>query len=181
MTDFETAAHTIHSSGIVAYPTESVYGIGCDPTNQTAVEKLCRIKQRDINKGFILIGSCFEQLSVFCAPIPDAYWEKIDATWPGPYTWLFPCSQQCPPWLHGAYDTIAVRVTAYPLAAKLCDACNSALVSTSANISDSSPAQTSLQVKEIFAEKLDYIIVGEVGHQTPTPIRDTISDELIRP
>lgn len=177
-----TACRVIGDGGIVAYPTEAVFGLGCHPNNRQAVSRLSAIKQRSSGKAYILIASNFSQLTSYCAEVSAAQWARVSADWPGPHTWVLPTASTCPNWLSYSQSGIAVRVTAHPIASALCELCGHALVSTSANISAQPPARTWQTVQEIFGNAVDFIIRGEVGDSTaaPTPIRDAITGEKIR-
>lgn len=175
------AARAIQHGGIVAYPTEAVYGLGCDPLNPHAVVRLLDLKQREMRKGLILIASDFRQLLPYVADISSAMRRKILATWPGPYTWILPASVECPVWIRGMHDSIAVRVTRHPIAASLCQNAGMAIVSTSANISDHKPARNALDIRRIFDQQLDYILHGATGGlNKPTEIRDARTNRVIR-
>ena len=175
------AVHVLHQGGVIAYPTEAVYGLGCDPANHQAVQKLLDLKQRDRDKGLILIAAEFEQLLPFLAEIDDSLKEQALATWPGPVTWLWPAKPVVSNLVRGKHDTIAVRVTAHPLAADLCHVFGSALVSTSANKSGQLPAKSATEVRAIFGSNVDYVIDGEVGALAkPTQIRDVVTGEVMR-
>ena len=176
------ARAVIKQGGIVAYPTEAVYGLGCDPMNEQAVERLSEIKKRPRHKNYILIADDFSQLRPFCAAIDASRWQCIKRDWPGPYTWIFPITKLCPHWLCHNEVGIAVRVTAHPLAAELSKLCGHALVSTSANISGKAPAKTWQVVAATFKDTIDYIVRGEISDRAgnPTIIRDAISGQRLR-
>ena len=175
------AARHFHHGGLIAYPTEAVYGLGCDPLNRAAVQQLLRLKQRPMEKGLILIAAELEQLLPFVTLPSPAIMEAVQKTWPGPATWLLPAAPDTPPWLTGQHESLAVRVTAHPLAASLCRACNSPLVSTSANLTGRKPSRTPLGVRRQFGDKINFLLSGPVGDlKQPTPIRDAISNRLIR-
>lgn len=174
------AVRILQQGGVIAYPTEAVYGLGCDPDNDQAVEKLLAIKQRSRDKGLILIAADFQQLRPYLAEINNSLKAKILATWPGPVTWLWPASPAVSSLLRGKHDTIAVRVTAHPLAAALCREFAGPLVSTSANLSGKPPTRTAEEVRNQLGE-LDYVLEGEVGGRTkPSEIRDALSGEVLR-
>ncbi len=176
------AARTIHGGGVIAYPTEAVFGLGCDPLNPDAVQNLLTLKQRPMNKGLILIAADIAQLSPFIAPLAPEAKTQLAHTWPGPHTWLLPARANTPRWIRGQHDTIAVRVTAHPVAAALCRAAGHALVSTSANPAGKTPAIDTLRVRRYFPNALDDILHGALGTETgPTPIRDLATKKLIRP
>jgi len=175
------AARCIRSSGILAYPTEAVYGLGCDPWDRAAVQRLLTIKQRSEHKGLILIAADFTQLEPFVESLDNPRMQAVLATWPGPNTWLLPARTGTPGWLRGRYATLAVRVTAHPVAAALCTAAGSALVSTSANISDRSPARTPLQVRLALGPHVDLVLAGRCGTRaSPSTIRDGRTGAVIR-
>jgi len=176
------AASALRAGGIVAYPTEAVYGLGCDPRDTRALNRLLEIKQRDPHKGFIMIGASFDQLEPYLAALDDNTRAHVLPTWPGPVTWLLPARDDVSPLLRGAHHTLAVRVTAHPLAAALCRAFGGALVSTSANRSNASPARTAEQVRAQLGADLDYLLEGAVGNAAnPTEIRDAATGALLRP
>ncbi len=157
------ASRAIRSGGVIAYPTEAVYGLGCDPWNEDAVFSLLELKQRSVEKGLILIAANLEQLTPFVGEFDSQIKKRILPTWPGPVTWLVPYLSSCPYFLHGKHNTIAVRVTDHPLVVALCKHLGSALVSTSANIQGREAARTSLRVRKIFGGRLDYILSGRTG------------------
>ncbi len=175
------AARCIHDGGLIAYPTEAVYGLGCDPLNGEAVQHLLAIKQRPAEKGLILIAADFGQLRPFVRPLPRAQMESVLKSWPGPHTWLLPAAAGLPWWLTGSHETIAVRVTAHPIAAALCRAARSPLVSTSANRSGQPPLRTSLAVRATFGGEIGCLVHGTVGNlRRPTPIRDARTGKQLR-
>lgn len=175
------ACRALNAGGVIAYPTEAVWGLGCEPLNEYACLKLMLLKQRDISKGVILIASDFEQLLPYLAHVPPKKLEAARATWPGPATWIVPASTRVPSWLTGGRDTLAVRVTAHPVASALCRAYGGALVSTSANVSGRPPARSALQVRARLGHGLAYVLAGELGgRKSPTPIRDLITGKLLR-
>lgn len=176
------AARVIAAGGVVAYPTEAVYGLGCDPWNEAAVARLLRIKRRDPAKGLILIAADPAQLAPFVLPLPPERMAEILGTWPGPNTWLLPVHPRTPDWLSGRFDTLAVRVTAHPLAAGLCRACGGAIVSTSANVADRPPARTARRVRLAFREDgPDLIVAGACGGaDRPSTIREGRTGRVLR-
>ena len=176
------AASILRSGGIVAYPTEAVYGLGCDPLNKQTVQRVLEIKQRDPHKGLILIAASFEQLAPYLAELDDNTRARILPTWPGPATWVLPARDDISPLLRGAHHTLAVRVTAHPLAAALCRAFGGAVVSTSANRSGAPAARTAQQVRAELGANLEYVLEGAVGAlANPTEIRDGATGALLRP
>ncbi len=175
------AARILRAGGVVAYPTEGVYGLGCDPQDAAAVLRVLAIKDRPVDKGLILIACDRAQLDGYVCP--DAEMEqRIAPTWPGPVTWLLPAGPLARPWLTGGSRLLAVRVSAHPVAAGLCRAFGAPLVSTSANLSGRPPAKSARLVrKSLYARGLDYLVPGAVGSQSgPTEIRHGISGAVLR-
>ena len=179
--ELQRAAQVVRSGGVIAYPTEAVYGLGCDPRNVQAVERVIAIKGRSAAKGLILIAADPRQLEPFIQPLPAERREEILASWPGPVTWVLPARADIPEQLTGGRPTLAVRVTAHPLAAALCLACDTPLVSTSANFSGELPATTAPEVGQRLGGRLDYVVPGECGPQKrPSTIRDGLTGEVLR-
>lgn len=177
------AAAVLHDGGVIAYPTEAVWGLGCDPFNAAAVQRLLALKQRPAAKGMIVIAASLEQV------LPQLCWESLPAprqqavlaSWPGPATWLLPCKPDVPDWLRGAHDTLAVRITAHPVAAALCLAFGGALVSTSANRTGEPPARRLTDLSAELLAELDGHVAGDTGGlANPTAIRDARSGEIVR-
>ena len=176
------ARTVIHGGGVLAYPTEAVFGLGCDPLNPAAVRRVLALKGRAPAKGLILIAADFSQLAPFLQPIGRALQARVGATWPGPVTWLLPARPWVPGLLRGAHDCLAVRVTAHPAARALCLAAGGALVSTSANPAGRAPARTALAVRRWFGAEVDYVLAGRCGGRArPTEIRDGRSGRVVRP
>mgnify|MGYP001824793502 FL=1 len=174
------AAAVLHAGGIVAYPTEAVYGLGCDPLNRAAVQRLLALKGRPAEKGLILIADDLLRLAPFLGPLTPKMRERVDPSWPGPVTWLLPARPETPHWLRGNHASLAVRVTAHPMAAALCAAFGGPLVSTSANPSGRPPARSPLQVR-LRCPGVDLVVHGPTGDLIkPTPIRDALSGDTIR-
>jgi L-threonylcarbamoyladenylate synthase len=175
------AAHWVHTGGVIAYPTEAVFGLGCDPANRGAVTRLLTLKDRPEAKGLILIASHWEQLEPWLDSFPLRWRQKLEASWPGPVTWLIPARRDCPRWLRGQHDTLAVRVTAHALVRRLCDSLDSALVSTSANRSGCRPARSVLEVRLQFGRRIDFVLPGRLGKLgRPSQIRDLATGRVIR-
>lgn len=175
------AARIIKAGGVIAYPTEAVFGLGCDPGNADAVFRLLDLKHRSQDKGLILIASEWQQLAGWLQTVPAELQRRLEKSWPGPVTWLIPAADRCPRWLTGKHQTLAVRVTAHPLVRRLCARTSSALVSTSANRAGKMPARSVLQVKLQFGNELDLVLPGQTGGLSrPTEIRDLESGRLIR-
>lgn len=176
------AAEAIRTGGVVAYPTEAVYGLGCDPTAERAVAKILEMKSRSVDQGLLLIAASVDQLRPFIGPLSDEATARVLATWPGPTTWVVPASDATPAWITGAHAGVAVRVTAHPVAAALCEAAGTAIVSTSANLHGCAPAKTAEGTVAVFGESLDAVVLGECGGLVrPTEIRDAVTGNIVRP
>lgn len=182
-TNLEDAVSALRAGGVIAYPTEAVYGLGCDPYNAHAFAHLFELKQRPPTQGVLLIGASFEQVAPFIdlAAVHTQALARAQATWPGPHTWVFPRGADVPAWIAGAHAGIALRVTAHAPAADLCRAFGGALVSTSANRHGEPPARDAGEVRAAFGTSLDAILNGITGGlERATPIRDAISGEFLR-
>ncbi len=178
---FDAALTVLRRGGIVAYPTEAVYGLGCDPANAAAVARLLELKQRPASKGLILIAADDAALRPWLAPIDADTEARIGPTWPGPTTWLLPAAEDCPAILRGDHETLAVRVTAHPVAAALCRAWGGALVSTSANPGGGEPVRDADAARQLFGAGIDAVVEGAVGgRDRPTPIRDARTGRTLR-
>jgi L-threonylcarbamoyladenylate synthase len=181
--DLAAAVAALRAGGVIAYPTEAVYGLGCDPRNEHACTRLFELKQRPPDQGVLLIAAGFEQVAPYVdlAATPAAALARAKATWPGPHTWIFPRSAEAPAWIAGRHAGIALRVTAHESAAALCRAFGGALVSTSANRHGEAPSRTAAAVHAAFGDRLAAILNGPLGGlERPTPIRDAISGEAVR-
>jgi len=175
------AIRRLGEGGVIAYPTETVFGLGCDPFNLMAVLRLLDLKQRNIEQGLILIASDFAQLEPLLMPLSATVRNRILKTWPGPVTWTLPCRPKTPAWLRGSHRSLAVRLTSHPLARCLCGSWNGPLVSTSANRHGKPPATNALGVRLAFDAELDYILHGKVtGTGKPSEIRDGITGRVLR-
>ena len=175
------AAQCLRDGGLVAYPTEAVYGLGCDPANEAAARQLLALKGRPVEAGLILIADDFARFEPFIDPQESMLTEQVMATWPGPVTWLFPRSETAPGWLTGEYQTIAIRVTDHPVCRALCAAFEGAIVSTSANPRQGAPAISAEQVEAYFGSALCGTVGGELGKQSrPSEIRDLVTGQVLR-
>lgn len=177
------AVATLRGGGVLAYPTEAVWGLGCDPMQASAVTRLLALKQRPVEKGLILIGASLAQFDGLLAwdDLPPPRVEAVQATWPGPHTWIVPATPAVPKWITGAHRGVAVRVSAHPLVAALCDAFAGPLVSTSANPAGLPPPRMLAQFEPRLLTAIDGLLDGAVGAlEQPTPIRDAATGEVLR-
>lgn len=176
------AVHVLEAGGIVAYPTEGVYGLGCDPFDNGAVDRLLRLKGRAAGKGLILLAARWDDLLPLIGTLTREQRQRLMAPHRDPLTWLVPAAATVPRWIRGDHPTLAVRVTAHPTAAALCSAWDGPLVSTSANPAGRLPARTPLRVQQYFGGQVDWLLAGPLGAaQGPSEIRDLRTGRIIRP
>ena len=178
-----TALETFQEGGVLAYQTESVFGLGCDPDNDEAIEKLLSIKSRSTDKGLILLAGNYSQLLPYIddSKIPQDKRYAVLSRWPDGITQLVAKNANISALLTGRFDTIAVRVTSQPDVVALCLATNKPIVSTSANLSGQPPAKTWQDIPSDLADKIDFIIKGKtLGFEQPSTIIDALSGDIIR-
>lgn len=177
------AIEAFQQGQIIAYPTEAVFGLGCDPDNEDALNKLLSIKQRDPKKGLILLASNYSQLLPY---VDDLKLEQelrltVLSRWPGAITQVMPAVSGISKLLTGEFDTIAVRVTDQPDVVALCNAVNRPIVSTSANLSGDEPARSWQEIMDKLGDKVDYIIKGNtLGYTSPSRIINALTGEVYR-
>jgi len=177
----ERAAQVLRAGGVIAYPTEAVYGLGCDPHNEAAVQRILELKGRPREQGVILIAADFEQIESYI-DIDTATGERLRASWPGPVTWVVGARPAVPGWIRGRHAGVAVRVTDHGPTVALCRAFGGALVSTSANRSGKAPARSAAEVAAAFGDGLDFILDGPLGgRESPSEIRDAVTGHVLRP
>lgn len=171
----------LRGGGLIAYPTESCYGLGCDPRHPRALQRLIRLKGRGAAKGLLLIADHYKRLQPFVHALSPADRARMQQSWPGPVSWVVPASAACPPLLTGGRPTIAVRVTAHADAARLCRRLGMALVSTSANKSGKKPAKTAAECRRIFGAQVR-VIDGRIGtRKRPSTLIDLATGTVLRP
>jgi L-threonylcarbamoyladenylate synthase len=171
----------LHCGGVIACPTEAVWGLSCDPFNEIAVARLLDLKNRPLRKGVILVVASMSQLDWLLRGLSASQRARLELSWPGPTTWLIPHNDRVPGWIHGDHDTVAVRVSAHPIVAALCRCWGGALVSSSANPSGAQPALHAFQVRRYFGDRLDYVVPGALGGaDRPSAIKHLVSDEVVR-
>ena len=177
-----SAADKLQGGGVVAYPTEAVWGLGCDPSSQAAVEKILQLKGRSVSKGLILIADSSESFAPFLQGIDRDHLQRFDSVCAKPTTWLVPDNGAAPEWIRGEHSTLALRVTSHPIAAALCRAFAGPVVSTSANPQGLPAATTGDKVKSYFGDGIDFQIQGSLGGgSNASEIRDLISGQIVRP
>ncbi|MBX4180857.1 Sua5/YciO/YrdC/YwlC family protein [Sodalis sp. CWE] len=172
----------LHQKQIIAYPTESVFGLGCDPDSVTAIKALLKLKKRSWEKGFILVAAHYSQLKKYVDDdmLDFVTRQKIFSSWPGPVTWVLPASKALSPLLTGRYTSLAVRVSAFGPIKQLCLAFGKPIISTSANLTGYQPAR---DVNGVYKQLgANFLVMNEEveGRLNPSEIRDALSGKLIR-
>ncbi len=175
------AVATVNHGGVLVYPTEGVFGIGCDYRNEMAVNKVLQLKQRPVSKGLILIASHIQHVLPLIQPAERGHLARALKTWPGHATWVFPATALTPRWITGAHDSVAVRVSNHPTVKALCDQLNHALVSTSANISGQVTPENCQQIQTSWGDEVDYYLDLPLGQQTqPSTIKLASNGQVLR-
>lgn len=174
------AVLVVNHGGVLAYPTEGVFGLGCDPANGAAVLRLLELKCRDVAKGLIIVAADLQQIEELVVLPGESMRARILASWPGPVTWVLPPRRTVPWWLTGEQRGLAVRVTAHPVARSLTQAVGP-LVSTSANVAGSAPARTAWEARWRFGGRVDYVLPGIAEPLTgPTELRCGMTGRILR-
>lgn len=182
-TEIERAVAALHRGGVIAYPTEAVWGLGCDPCSEAAVRRLLELKQRPVSKGLILVAGDIGQLAglVDWPSLPHDRRAEVHASWPGPHTWIVPATTRIPRWITGDHTDVAVRVSAHPVVQALCAAFGRPLVSTSANPTGVEPPRALADMASSLRAGLDAVVEGETGGaERPTPVRDARTGATLR-
>lgn len=175
----QRAGRILADGGVVAYPTEGVYGLGAVPDSLDAAARILAIKKRDPDAGLILIAARAEQLAEWIADDVDV--TRLESTEERPVTWIVRPGPAVPYWITGANDGVAVRITTHPVAAALCDAADSAIISTSANVAGRRPARTAHVLRRQFQDRVDAIVPGRCGSALgPSEIRVLDSGDVVR-
>lgn len=172
----------LYAGGLIAYPTEGVYGLGCHPLDAQAVSRLLAIKGRSAAKGLIVVAADWSQLEPLLAPLDEDIQLRVRSTWPGPQTWILPAAEFVPVWLRGRHRGLAARVSAHPVIRALCLAFGGPLVSTSANRSGRPPARRAMPLRRLCRSYPDVLLVpGALGGlRKPTPIHDALTGHILR-
>lgn len=175
------AVQLLEEGAVIAYPTEAVWGLGCDPGNRGAVQRLLALKQRPVAKGLILVAASVQQFAPWLDGLAPELIDKFSAHI-GTVTWLIPANKHAAKWITGEHKSIALRVSAHKPTVNLCTAFGGPLVSTSANLAGKPPAHWPWQLHRLYGHGLDYIVPGSLGAPgRPSEIRDLMSNKVIRP
>ncbi len=164
--EMKQAIQTIQSGGLLVYPTEAVYGLGCDYNNQAAVERLLLLKQRNVSQGLILVASHVQQVLPLIKLSDQNELARALKTWPGHNTWVFKATDRVPTWISGAHGTVAVRVSSHQSVKLLCDTLNQAIVSTSANISGQVTPNEINHIQKEWGTAVDCYLDQPLGQST---------------
>lgn len=176
------AVAVLREAGVIAYPTEAVWGFGCDPASQLAVARLLALKHRPVDKGLILVAASMEQFAPYLEGLDASLIAKFATTGDQPVTWVVPANRYAPAWITGQHQSIALRVSNHQLVRRLCLAFGGPIVSTSANISGQSTPRWPWPLCKRLGRGLDYILPGALGGaRTPSEIRDLLTDKVMRP
>lgn len=179
---YQLAASALRQGAVMAYPTEAVWGMGCDPHNRSAIARLLTFKGRPAHKGLILVASSMDQFAPYLQGLEPSLLAKLEESWPGPTTWLVPHNGYAPQWIKGRHDSVALRVSAHKPVVQLCQAFAGPLVSTSANYSGEQPPHWPWQLQRRLGHGLDLIVHGPLGgSRTPSEIRDLVTGRVLRP
>ncbi len=177
----QQAARDVKAGAVIAYPTEAVWGLGCNPWDAEAVYRLLAIKARPVEKGLILVADNIRQFDFLFDDFPEIWMDRMASTWPGPNTWLVPHQGLLPEWITGKHASVAVRVSDHPLVRELCSLVGP-LVSTSANPAGRPPAMNRLRIEQYFRGEVDVVLNGPLGgRKSPSVIRDLVTGDVIRP
>ncbi|PCK09529.1 MAG: tRNA threonylcarbamoyladenosine biosynthesis protein RimN [Alteromonadaceae bacterium] len=176
----------IHCGHVAAYPTEAVWGLGCDPNNDLAIEQILQLKGRSWKKGLILVAASIGQFDFILDKLPDGQYRQLDNSWPGHITWLVPHHNLVSSLISGVHSTVALRVSDHPVVKALCEHLDSPIVSTSANPQGLPAPKSALEVRRYFRTRKPggnklCICPGVIGGKTsPSLIKDLASGKVIR-
>ncbi len=177
----DRAARIVLSGGVIAYPTEAVYGLGCLPDETDALARILAIKHRDAHKGLLLIAATLEQVEEQAILPSGSMRRRILDSWPGPVTWLLEARPTVPRMVTGGGSQLGIRITDHPVARRLCARAGVALVSTSANVSGRPPAVDALTLHRTLGASVDYVLPGALGDRArPSMIVDARNGAVIR-
>lgn len=180
--NLQLACRNLEQGKVIAYPSEAVWGLGCDPYNKDAVNRILSMKNRPREKGLILVAASSKQFDLLLQGLSAEQQETLRSSWPGHTTWLIPDPDQLiPDWIKGSHQSVAVRVSAHPVIQQLCLLFGAAIVSTSANKTGEAEIRSRLLLEDKFVGSIDCIVAGELGQaEKPSEMRDIISGKVIR-
>lgn len=155
--DLQQALETLRSGGIILYPTDTVWGIGCDAGNEEAVRKIYRLKQREDSKSMLCLLDAPGKLQGYVEEVPEMAWDLIELT-TKPLTIIYPGAKNVAPSLIAEDGSLGIRITGEKFTQALCNGLHGPLVSTSANISGEPAARTYREISEAILEGVDYVV-----------------------
>ena len=176
-------AAVLEQGGVIAYPTESVFGLGCAPDSDDALGRLLALKGRPSSKGMLVVCGDFREAEPYLdmGRVSPEDMSFARECWQGFCTLLFPAGRKVSPLLRGEHDTLGVRICSHPLVRELCGVFGRPLVSTSANLAGCPPCRTASEVRGIFGSRLDAVAEGAtLGLASPSPIIDLRSRRILR-
>ena len=171
------AAQYLKVGGVISHPTDTIQGLACLPNFEQSMQRILQLKRRSTNKGLILLASNVSYFANYVDDVSQLNKIKVSDT---PTTYLLKANQKTSKLLTGRFDTIAIRLTNDPLITKLCQASNSALVSTSANTSGKNSATSVLELNVFFKQELDFIITPQNYNNPASKIINLQTGERIR-
>ncbi|HSH48542.1 MAG TPA: Sua5/YciO/YrdC/YwlC family protein [Halomonas sp.] len=175
------AVDALRQEGVIAYPTEAVWGLGCDPDSTIALTRLLALKRRDPSRGVILVAAGLDQLAPWLDELSAAQRRRLEQPSDTPTTWLVPDNGRAHRLVRGDHPRVALRICRHPLVARLCLAFGGPIVSTSANRAGEPAAMSSAQVRAVFGAALDAVLDGPLGgHERPSTIRDLVTGQVLR-
>lgn len=155
-------ARVLDGDGVIAYPTEGVWGLGCLPESEPAVGRILNLKQRDWQMGLLLVAASIDQVEAYLEGLETSLRKKLEAAWPGPDTFLVPDNGVAPGWIVGSHNTLGIRVSQHPVVQQLCEWFGP-IVSTSANVSGHPSARSAFEVRQYFGDGIDALVPGALG------------------
>ncbi|WGE75779.1 Sua5/YciO/YrdC/YwlC family protein [Actinobacillus equuli] len=182
MNNLENIVEQLKQNSVVAYPTEAVFGLGCNPNNESAVRALLKLKKRPEEKGLILIAPTKELLLPYIdeSKLTAVHWQIFETPSEQAITWVMPAKKEVPQYLTGQFDTIAVRLCRIPAVIELCERTGFALTSTSCNLTGQEPCRTADEVKLQFGVDFPVLEADTVGKTNPSEIRDIFTQHIFR-
>jgi len=170
----------LKSGEVIGYPTEAVYGIGCDPWNQSSVEKIAKIKGRESSKTFLMVASSIDQLTDLIDI--STLSRQVTSSWPGHTTWLITAKENVPHWLQDEQtNKVGIRISNHPLVRELCNKFGKPIISTSANISGKEEIKNQQEFMKTFSSDINYLVDGDLGdYDKASMIIDMQTNKKIR-
>jgi len=176
--DLRQAVARLRRGEVIAYPTEGVWGLGCDPRRRPALRRILRLKKRPQRKGVLLVAASRTQAGRF-ADLGSIDEQTLQRHWPGT-TLVLPAARAAAPWLRGKHGSIAVRVTRHEASRRLCQVFGRAIVSTSANPSGLQAARDLRTLHRYFGKRVWVLPARLGGQRRPSRIVDAVTGRILR-